>query len=459
MAYVKCDDITIPIFDGSDYSNWKKRILKFLQFKKCKQVTEREILLTDKIEEWEEMDTKATNYIYSAITNKQLEYICNLDSAYKIIKKFDEMYLEKSTALQIVCRNNLEAIKLKNYSEITTFFDEFEKAINELKAAGAMIPKQEKLNYMLKALPRTYSHIGDLIDVLPEKYRTVEYLKSKIKLKSVEEKNVEKSEEMPAKSNVFTAVGTSSAGSKQPITCYNCGKSGHMRKDCRHRNINSGSRGRGQNSRGHGRFQNYRGHYQTNKASCHGTHEGNCFSAEVNGDMNTKNQSAKDKIVWILDNGCTNHIVNNDIYFEKCVTLKEPMSVKVGNGRVLQATKIGNIKTLFEVFHKKSEVTLTNVFYVKNMKENLISYSKVMDNNNNNRVVFIGNITKVYNKYNEIIAVATREKNLLKIKNYVKKQDNKVCVNLTTGLGEQGLTQKEKWHRTLGHINFNYLKN
>jgi len=102
---------------------------------------------TDKIEKWEEMDTKATNYIYTyAITNKQLEYICNLDSAYKIIKRFDEMYLEKSTALQIVCRNNLEAIKFKNYSEVATFFDEFEKAINELKAAGAMIPEQEKLN-------------------------------------------------------------------------------------------------------------------------------------------------------------------------------------------------------------------------------------------------------------------------------------------------------------------------
>jgi len=235
MAYVKCDDITMPIFDGSDCGNWKKRILKFLQFKRCKQVAEREVLSTDKREEWEEMDIKATNYIYSAITNKQLEYVCNLDSAYEIMKKFDEMYLEKSTALQIVCRNNLEAIKLKNYPEVTTFFDEFEKAMNELKAAGAMISEQEKLNYMLKALP-SYSHIGDLIDVLPEKDRTVEYLKSKIKLKEVEGKNVENSEETTAKSNVFTAIGTSSAGSKQPITCYNCGKSGHIRKDCRQRN-------------------------------------------------------------------------------------------------------------------------------------------------------------------------------------------------------------------------------
>lgn len=36
---------------------------------------------------------------------------------------------------------------------------------------------------MLKSLPKNYSHIGDLTDVLPEKDRTVDSLKSKIKLK------------------------------------------------------------------------------------------------------------------------------------------------------------------------------------------------------------------------------------------------------------------------------------
>jgi len=44
---------------------------------------------------WDERDIQATNYIYSAITNKQLEYISELDSAYEIIKKFDKMYIKK----------------------------------------------------------------------------------------------------------------------------------------------------------------------------------------------------------------------------------------------------------------------------------------------------------------------------------------------------------------------------
>lgn len=188
MASIKCDDIVIPIFDGSEYANWKKRILKFFQYKKVNEVVERQRAATESETDWTTKDIKATNYIYSAISNKQLEYISELPTAYDIIKKFDQMYLKKSTALQIISRGNLENIKLKNFSNPATFFDEFEKAVNELKGAGATITEQEKLNYMIKALPPSYSHIGDLMDILPEEERTVEYLQNKIKIKSMEKK-------------------------------------------------------------------------------------------------------------------------------------------------------------------------------------------------------------------------------------------------------------------------------
>ncbi|KAK9293483.1 hypothetical protein QLX08_011590 [Tetragonisca angustula] len=131
MAYVKMDDVVIPVFD---YRNWKKCMLKFLQYKKCKLVVDRSKSAGDSSAEWDEMDIKAVNYIYSAINNKQLKYIDALDTAYEIIKKFDKMYLGESTALQIVCRNNVDAVKLKNYTDVTIFFDEFKKAVNDLKA-------------------------------------------------------------------------------------------------------------------------------------------------------------------------------------------------------------------------------------------------------------------------------------------------------------------------------------
>lgn len=73
-SYVKVDDVMIPIFDGADYANWKKRILKFFEFKKCKNPATRERTETDNLEEWNQADVKATNFIYSSITNKQRVY-------------------------------------------------------------------------------------------------------------------------------------------------------------------------------------------------------------------------------------------------------------------------------------------------------------------------------------------------------------------------------------------------
>lgn len=60
----------IPLFNGSDYSNCKLRMFKFLQFKKCENVVLRARINTDDYK-WDERDIQATNYIYSPITNKQ----------------------------------------------------------------------------------------------------------------------------------------------------------------------------------------------------------------------------------------------------------------------------------------------------------------------------------------------------------------------------------------------------
>ena len=94
-------DISIPVFDGEDYSMWQKRITMFLKFKKCHEVITRERISADR-PEWDQQDLKAINIIYSSISNKQLEFVCEETTAYDMINKLDEIYFKESTALQIV---------------------------------------------------------------------------------------------------------------------------------------------------------------------------------------------------------------------------------------------------------------------------------------------------------------------------------------------------------------------
>lgn len=67
----------------------------------------------------------------------------------------------------------------------------------------------------------------ELIAVIPERERIVDNLKSKIKLKCIDEKpKIEYS-----RSNVFKVQST-----EKKVFCYNCGKPNHKKKDCRFRN-------------------------------------------------------------------------------------------------------------------------------------------------------------------------------------------------------------------------------
>ena len=87
--------------------------------------------------------------------------------------------------------------------------------------------------------------------------------------------------------------------------------------------------------------------------------------------------------------------------------------MKVVDGRILKATKIGQVKGKFKVFDKLVDFNLEDVFYVKDMDRNLLSFAKVTDKN---KIVSIGNSCskvakvylinskdEVYEKFNEYI--------------------------------------------------------
>ena len=109
-----------------------------------------------------------------------------------MINKFEKIYMNKSTTLQILCRGINDEIKSKDYDTVEEFFIYFEKAVNKFKSAGGNIDESDKMRYLLKTLPPNYSYIGDFIYVIPEKQRIVDYVKSKIKEKNMNRKQNEK---------------------------------------------------------------------------------------------------------------------------------------------------------------------------------------------------------------------------------------------------------------------------
>ena len=199
----------------------EKKILLYLNWKKCNESATREKLNTEtQADGRKKPKSDELHLLY--ITNEQLEFVGDEDTTLKIMKKFDQMYLKESTALQICSRNRIDRMKLKDFDDSATFFTEFEKLINELKSAGAKVSEQEKLDYMLKTPPNSISYVGDLIDSIQEGDRTREFLKNKITMW-----------EKQSPSDSGKKKSSVSKTGKKDIQCFGCGKNGHLKKNCR----------------------------------------------------------------------------------------------------------------------------------------------------------------------------------------------------------------------------------
>ena len=84
------------------------------------------------------------------------------------------------------------------------------------------------------------------------------------------------------------------------------------------------------------------------------------------------------------------------------------------------------------------------------MNVNLISYEKLTDKNT---IISKGNLRKINDENNKVIAVAVKENRIYKMKSILKYE--RAFVN--SAEHNNNMSQKERWHRVLGHINFGYL--
>lgn len=138
-----------------------------------------------------------------------------------------------------------------------------------------------------------------------------------------------------------------------------------------------------------------------------------------------KPMAQKGEVEWLIDSGCTDHVISSDKHFNEFINLKITASVKLGNNNVMKATKVGNIACKF--YSECGERTIKNVFYVPNIQKNLLSVSSVARSGKS--IIIKGNYCRIFDNYDALMIKVKEVNKLYPVKSKIVEESNVISTN------------------------------
>lgn len=468
----KYSHYNVDPLNGNNYEAWKFRVETILIEHSVEDMIRTEYRAegyTDenRREEAKKRDNKCKSIIVQCIEDTQIDIVRNKETAYAMWKSLKDIYEKKGLSGQLFLRRKLMSMKMEENEKIEDFLLKFNRVLCQLKTSGAEIKEEDTVCMLLLALPKSYETVVTVLENLPTENLNMDFIKAKLRTEAEKKQEICGSRDEIVKPTAFI--------SKKSQTCHNCGEDGHFKRDCKKSIRNqpnyNGSRGntyreeinrggknqRGRNFRTRPRYQrrgNFYPHpwYNQNQD----IRKGNYVEADNAGDdsvcfMSDRDKSIQnkgnDEIVFFIDSGCTDHLINEKSYFNDLMMLKNPIKIAIAKDRsYIEAIGIGNVNVLSYVNGKTVKCTIKNVLYVPNLRRNLLSVKKL--EMCDIKVIFGNGEVQLLSGKN-LIGIGTRN-NLYEISFKVSRNE---CLSIEV---EDEMTKL--WHKRYGHISYANLK-
>jgi hypothetical protein len=235
-----------------------------------------------------------------------------------------------------------------------------------------------------------------------------------------------------------TVAGTSyhKQYSKNKILCYICQKPNHKAMDCWHNPVNK-------NKHPNKRDNTHHNPNNANQKTVVKLARDNIDLKEENSfkDLNVNTNHEVNDNNWIIDSGATTHITSDITCLEnKIVNNKR---ITLADESFITSEAIGDVTIKNDHTHA---IILKNVLYAPDLKDNLISVSKLTEDHT--RVIFDENECKIYDHKDDVLLKAIRKNDFYIV--------DPILTDNTFAL-KTNLDNFKLWHCRLGHINNNYI--
>ncbi|GBO42325.1 hypothetical protein AVEN_184285-1 [Araneus ventricosus] len=228
-------------------------------------------------------------------------------------------------------------------------------------------------------------------------------------------------------------------------SCYVCNKPGHLQKDCWFRKNQNGKNFR------------MKKHPVRNRAKGKHYDQHRSKHAEISKESDKEEfaftlheEDTEDALTERhLDSACTSHMTSNETWLVNKKVENKIISV-VEEGRNIESICRGELKTI-TMDEASKIVKLKNVLCVPKLKCNLLSVQSIVKSGN--EVVLNEKGAFIYSEDGELICTGKLKENMFIVNLTPIKNDSEDEACFQTNANTY-----EIWHRTLGHVNFEYLK-
>lgn len=381
--------IKMPLFDGTNFSNWKYRVGILLDEKNLRKYIDEDLsnILTsvnaadrDKIKLEEK---KCVSILVQTMQDSQLEYIKDKQYAKAMFDALNTIFERKSISSQLLLRKQLLSMKYHESESIVDYFLHFDTKIRELKSTGAKLEEIDIVVHLLLTLPKSYDGLVTALETMDQSKLNVDFVKSRL----IDEFNKRKGVVGGKSSNESSAMNVKNSN----IVCFRCGKKGHIKSKCfSKKNVsNSGNESSSGNvnkksSKNDSASNGSRGGHSSLGAFIHkgdeksttnsGTFDDEmCFNSDAQRNMFKRVFNGETHIKFVLDSGASQHMVNSGKYFNILRNIDDVKINVAKKNQELIAKQQGDIeiKTFFE--NDCSVRTIKDVLLVKDLKCNLLS--------------------------------------------------------------------------------------
>lgn len=405
-----------------------------------------------KLKRFTNADKTTRRIIVHSLERRPMELIVSCTTARDMWMKLNSVYDMKSEENLSAVQKQFYDFKWTESESVDYNISKLEVLSSKMKSLGSELSEGMFMNRILSLLPQKFNHFHSAWDSVEDSKRTVDNLTTRLMSEEMrfagQEVSYEKSTALVADKNKPKTFyprqnNTNLENKKQGSTCFNCGKPGHVKKECFRCYICK--KGGHKSDKCYRRKEGYNGNRPTSNQEDDSSKRGTGLIAS---------QAMTKGGVWIIDSGASDHMSKRRDWFSTFEEFAEPLKIAVGDGKTITACGRGNINIITYANDKEMSTIMHDVLFVPGIVYNL--FSVTCAGKRGVDCLITNNGTQcILKRENEIVATGSEFGNLLKLN--INVVISKSC-NLSEQIKSNETCSLQLWHERLCHQNVRHVR-